>query len=67
MLGLGAGMVGARFFARWLAGVAVGAGAGELGTLAAAAGVLIGPALLAIYVPARRAMKVDPMAALRAE
>ncbi len=36
-------------------------------TLASAAGVLIGSALLASYIPARRAASVDPIEVLRAE
>ena len=50
-----------------LSGALVGVGAADPPTLAAAIALLVGATLLAAYVPARRATRVDPIVALRTE
>jgi len=44
-----------------------GVGAGDLVTFVSVSIALVGVALLACYIPARRAMRTDPMIALRRE
>jgi len=66
-LGIGAGLVAALGATRVIAAMLYGIGASDFSTYAIVIALLGGAALLASYVPARRAMKVDPMVALRHE
>jgi predicted permease len=62
-LGLGAAFAASRLLERLVTGVRPG----DPGTAVAMVAVLVGAALAATFVPARRAARVDPMAALRAD
>ena len=62
-IGLGAAFLAVRLIASFLFGV----GAGDPATFAAVAALLLVVALAACYVPSRRALRVDPIAALRAD
>lgn len=66
-LGIGAGIVAAIGAMRVIATMLYGVGANDFSTYAIVIVLLGCAALLASYVPARRAMKVDPMVALRHE
>jgi putative ABC transport system permease protein len=65
--GLGIGLLGAYFLGRAMQSTLYGVGTIDLGAFCAVAMILLASALLACYLPARRATRIDPMVALRYE
>jgi len=65
--GVAAGLLAALALARFASRLLFGVGAHDAATLAEAASFLLVVALLACWLPARRAAKVDPMTALRGD
>ena len=66
-IGIALGIVTAMGLTRMMSSLLYGVGSTDLITYAFVAALLAAVALLATYVPARRAMRVDPMVALRCE
>ena len=65
--GLGLGLAIALLLTRLMAGLLYGIAPHDPLTFAAATGLLLLSALLACWLPTRRATRVDPIVALRAE
>jgi putative ABC transport system permease protein len=66
-IGVAIGLAGAWAFSRVLAGLLYKVSSTDPATFAGVALLLVATALLASYVPARRATRVDPLTALRCE
>jgi predicted permease len=67
LLGISVGVAGAFVLMRALSSELYGVSASDPATFGAVSLIVAGIACLACYIPARRAMQVDPMVALRCE
>jgi ABC-type antimicrobial peptide transport system permease subunit len=67
LIGIALGLAGAFALTRVLASLLLGIGATDSITFVSVAVLLIAVALLACYILARRAVRVDPLVALRQE
>jgi predicted permease len=65
--GVAAGLVGSVGLTRLMSGLLFGVSPTDAGTFTSVASLLAGIALLACWIPARRATRVDPVIALRTE
>jgi putative ABC transport system permease protein len=66
-VGLLVGLVASLGLTRLMSSIVYGVSANDGATLLAVSAILTATAVLAVYIPARRAVRVDPMVALRYE
>ena len=67
LAGVGAGLAGAFILTRFMRNLLFGVGAADPATFLFVSMLLLLVALMASYVPARRAARIDPMHSLRSE
>ena len=67
IIGVTIGTLGARVLTRQMQSMLFGVTPGDLATFVEVIAVLIATALLASWLPARRALRIDPVAALRSD
>jgi putative ABC transport system permease protein len=67
LIGIAIGLVGAAALTRLMTSILFGISPTDSATFVCTATLYFALALLACYIPARRAVRVDPMAALRSD
>ena len=67
LIGIAIGVAGAIALTRLMAAILFGVGARDPMTMVSVGVILAGVAIMASYIPARRATRVDPVVALRYE
>jgi predicted permease len=67
LFGVGLGLIATALLSKFIATLLYGVSATDVVTMATGSALLIAAALVATYIPARRATRVDPIVALRDE